>query len=448
MTYQIVINRIKEIINAHPFIQTYGYGSISDIAKPDDEKAPNYPYAFINPVSTNVTQHQFEATFNLIVMTQVKDKEDDELFGQSNCMKYINDILSQFVLTSNDPLMNVTFPVNMTPFKERFQDDVVGATALLTIRYGQAMSVCDSPITNLDPSVPYCPQSLVIDGDNTQHYLDPGDTYECINAFPPDGIAYSRPNTVNSPQYIVGDQGYQFANNLLPYNEPPVYPETFQTLPRTNTYDNRYQAFALLKYDNEFGNKYRWTNTAGGRGTSMNQSFSQPMFHYMNDWNGAVKGYVIDHLTGLAWTAYGVNPPNGVRSTQTYSHGGQTYTRAYYTYSSFANYAHGLNGETQFELGGYKDWRVPTFEEIASISTWMTGTQMSFAWGVPGWGWDFEALQRWYVTLGQTGNPPRSGGAMWGSSVWNGAPLIANTYFYTNQLPNSTNAGCLVRNHY
>jgi len=307
-----------------------------------------------------------------------------------------------------------------------------------------------------DPDAPYvaydyslnCEPATVTDGDGTVHEVSAGGSYTCLPASPPDGIAYSRPNTVRAGQVIVGDQGYQFTNGLLPYPAPPVYPETFQEVSKTNTYDNRYEAFALLKYDNAFGNKYRWTNTAGDRGRQMNQAFAQPMFHYMDDWGGAVKGYVIDHLTGLAWTAYGVNPPNGVRSTTTYSHGGQTYTRAYYTYASFANYAHGLNGETQFNLGGFTDWRVPTFEEVASISTWMTGVQMSFAWGIPGWGWDFEALQRWYVTLAQSGNPPRSGGAMWGSSVWNGALLQVNTYFNTNALPNNQFAGCFVRNHY
>lgn len=297
------------------------------------------------------------------------------------------------------------------------------------------------------PSV-IAPPITVIDGDGTVHTVLSGDTYACKTVPTPDGIAYSRPNTIHVGQVYEGDQGYQFANGLLPYPDPPVYPETFQEVAKTNAYDTRYQAFALLKYDNAFGNKYRWTNTAGNRGTDMNQGYARPMFNYLNDWDGAVKGYVIDHLTGLAWTAYGVNPPNGVRSPATYSHGGQTWTRALYTYASFSNYAHGLNGETQFNLGGFTDWRIPTFEEVASISTWMRGIQMSFAWSVPGWGWDFEALERWYVELGQTGNPPRSGAGMWGSSIWNGAPLLANTYFNTNSLPNNGFAGCLVRNHY
>lgn len=146
MTYELLLSRLEAIITAHKFISEYGYGDISDIAVPEDKERPDYPYAFINPINVTLTERTFAATFNLIMMTQVLDSEDDEIFGQSNCMKYINDVLSQFVMTNNDPLLAVSFPVSMTPFKERFQDDVVGATAQVTITYGKPMSVCDSPI--------------------------------------------------------------------------------------------------------------------------------------------------------------------------------------------------------------------------------------------------------------------------------------------------------------
>jgi hypothetical protein len=35
--------------------------------------------------------------------------------------------------------------VSIEVFKERFQDDVVGATATVTINYGKALDGCDNP---------------------------------------------------------------------------------------------------------------------------------------------------------------------------------------------------------------------------------------------------------------------------------------------------------------
>jgi hypothetical protein len=443
MNYERIINYIKQVCLNHPLVNGVGYGEISDVVS-NDTGVNNFPYVFINPGTIQNTTNNANLNVNLICITQTFNNELDIVRWQSTCYQILNDVIAYINQDDTyDPLLDLTNNWTINVFKERFKDDVVGATANITFTYYSPLDNCDTEFT------PTYPPVTVIDGDDTVHIVQAGGSYECLPATPPDGIAYSRPNTINANQYLVGDQGYQFANNLLPYPDPPVYPETFQTLPRTNTYDNRYYPFALLQYNNEFGNKYRWTNTAGNRGTRMNMNYSEPMFHYMNDWSGATKGYVIDHLTGLAWTAYAVNPPNGTRTTQTYLHSGQTYIRPNYTFQSFANYAHGLSGETQFSLGGYKDWRIPTLEEVMSITHWMSNAiQNSFAWSVPGWGWDFEALERYYVTLGQTGTPPRGGGAMWHSSTWGGSPNVSHTYYFQQLSPSSFVGGCLVRNHY
>lgn len=297
MTYQLLLSRLEEIITSHKFIFEYGYGNISDIAKPDDEKAPDYPYAFINPVQTTLNPQSFSATFNLIVMTQILDSEDDEIFGQSNCMKYINDILSQFVLTNNDPLINVSFPVNVTPFKERFQDDVVGATATFTITYGKAMSICDSPISGISPSTPYCPQVLVIDGDETQHYLDAGETYSCLPATPKAGITYQRviPWEGFDTSAVVGSVEWHRAQGTYDYTAP-TNPESV-ALKKNRYFGSDGQC--LLYFNNRFGNNYRYTNDIGQQYT---EGFDEDAGNHSEN-----PRLCIDHLTGLAiyvWQAY------------------------------------------------------------------------------------------------------------------------------------------------
>ena len=296
-----------------------------------------------------------------------------------------------------------------------------------------------------------CEPVTVTDGDGTLHQVSAGGTYTCISTTPPSGIAYQRPlvhSAAQTGQRRVGDQRWQFDQGLLPYPADPPNPATFQRPAIRNTYDTKFEPFALLKFNNAFGNKYRWTNTAGNQGSDSTQSYGRPQFHYMNDWAGAVKGYVIDHLTGLAWTAYAVNPPNGVRTTGTYVHSGITYTRPQYHWDSFANYAHGLNGETQFNLGGYTDWRLPTWDELQTLMTATVEVQNSFAWTGVSHAWDFQALQDWYVTRGQTGAPPRGGQNAWGSSFWGIAALYMSTYFYSTTGVTSFLSAVFVRNHY
>jgi hypothetical protein len=355
MTYQFVINRLKEIINAHPFIHTYGYGNLSDIAVPETKEAPDYPYAFINPIQTSVTNKSFSATFNLIVMTQVLDNEDDELFGQSNCMKYINDILSQFVLTNNDPLMSVSFPVNMTPFKERFQDDVVGATAVVTMSYGKPMSVCDSPITGLSPSEPYCPQTLVVDGDGSNHFLDAGDSYTCLPATAKEGIFYQRVipwdnYRTDDPENSVG--WLRRYTDTYDYT-PPENPKEIAAL--ANGYAGT-DANCLLAQDNSFGNRFRYTDRLG----------NQYVEHFGND--NPQGNYCIDHLTGLG--IY-VDVP-------------QQYEN--YTWAEAIDAAVAFTGE------GYDDWRLADINEYLTILNY---NDLVNAWGTAYTPWMNERLRQY-----------------------------------------------------
>ena len=330
MTYQQTINRFKELIIGHKFLNEYGYGNISDIAKPDDEKAPDYPYAFINPITATINERTFDATFNLIVMTQVLDTEDSELEGQSNCMKYINDIVSQFVLTNTDKLMTVSLPVTLTPFKERFQDDVVGATAVVTIRYGKPMSVCDSPITAVNPSYSACPQVLVIDGDETQHYIDAGGTYSCIPAdAPKSGIFYQRqiPWENNNPN-VDGSVYWHVQNGTYDYTPPanPLYVASLR-----NGYAGN-DAECLIMQPNQFGNFFRFTND---RGQQYTEGFAQSPANISDN-----PRYCIDHLNGLGW-----------------------YVQQAYVDNSNRTFPQAIQFANSFSYNGLGDWRAAGISE-------------------------------------------------------------------------------------
>ncbi len=146
MNYIDIINQLKTLATDHKFIQQFGYGDLSDIAVPEDQEAPDYPYMFVNPIDVSRNVGSTEFNCNLIIMTQVEDIENAEILGQSRCMNYLEDIISQFTNTAEYPLYSVVVPFTITPFKERFQDDVVGITANLTIQVASAISACDKPI--------------------------------------------------------------------------------------------------------------------------------------------------------------------------------------------------------------------------------------------------------------------------------------------------------------
>jgi hypothetical protein len=143
MIYKDILDRLETLANNHYFIEQYGYGNLSDIEVPDNEQPPKYPYMFVNPVNVSQDRRQINFNFNLIMMEQVEEGEDYEIAGQDACITYIQDIVSSFTNSNGNYLMDVQLPFSITPFKERFQDSVVGATANITISYAQSLDYCN-----------------------------------------------------------------------------------------------------------------------------------------------------------------------------------------------------------------------------------------------------------------------------------------------------------------
>ena len=152
MTYKEIIDVFKKKVQGHFFVNQFGYGDISDIMTPDDGKAPYYPYIFLNPVSVSSNDKVSSFNFNLICMTQALDDEISIIKKQSDCIDNLRDIIARVNNTLIDPLVEIQEPFTFTPFKERFQDDVVGATCNLTVTYPTILDACNSPIADPD----YC----------------------------------------------------------------------------------------------------------------------------------------------------------------------------------------------------------------------------------------------------------------------------------------------------
>lgn len=145
MKYKEIVDIIKNTCLDNFFINEFSYGNISDINTPDDEEPVNYPYAFLNPI--NVTNDGITSTFNanLIIMTQTYDTLDEELEQQSNCINYLEQIIGKINKNLDNPQVEFLTPFSVTPFKERFSDNVVGATASIAIQYPSNITDCDTP---------------------------------------------------------------------------------------------------------------------------------------------------------------------------------------------------------------------------------------------------------------------------------------------------------------
>jgi len=152
MTYKELVDKIESTVNDHVMLADFGYGQLSDIKILDDDNdGADYPYVFLVPAGVTRNNQSTVYSFSMIIMEMALTPHD-VLKIQSDAIQYLNDLLASLRYDTSfdgDTLLNSSTQV----FRERFQDDVAGATASFQIAIPDAMNTCDSPVVTYDEIV-------------------------------------------------------------------------------------------------------------------------------------------------------------------------------------------------------------------------------------------------------------------------------------------------------
>lgn len=180
MTYKELVDSIKATVDRHYILQDFGYGALTDIKTVDEGTRVNYPYAFLNPTQSTRTGQTVTYRFNLIVMDVAQEDPTNGFANylgvQSACQQYIDDILANLRFSKPYEDFDLTLNVNLTPFKERFQDTLAGMTASLEIELPLALNNCITPIAE---------NVLVAYKFGNNQLVEPDPTGKAINLLPP-----------------------------------------------------------------------------------------------------------------------------------------------------------------------------------------------------------------------------------------------------------------------
>jgi hypothetical protein len=158
MTYKEIINRFRQVTAEHRMLKDFGYGELSDLKTQSqlgpEEQGVDYPYLFLLPGQSNRTNSVMNYQFNMIVMDMARGEEgdayDNYISIQSQCQQYIDDVLGRLYFYYTDqPEIQLT-GITYTPFKEKYQDELAGMTATITIQVPTPLDACLSPFEQLD----------------------------------------------------------------------------------------------------------------------------------------------------------------------------------------------------------------------------------------------------------------------------------------------------------
>ena len=193
MTYQEIVNRIQSVTDNHKMLADFGYGDISDLkvrfenTSDDSAVGADYPYLFLNPGVHQRNQSLVTYNFNMIVMDLARGEVSDQPYNnmlaiQSQCQQYIDDVLANLYYGFEDNPEVIFSSVSYTTFNERFQDNVAGVTANLTIQVPQPLDNCISPFPPVVPPPPV--GTLVLDVNSTTNQTFQPDVYGNPQAYP------------------------------------------------------------------------------------------------------------------------------------------------------------------------------------------------------------------------------------------------------------------------
>ena len=157
MTYKEIINRFRTVVENHLQLKDFGYGELSDLKTQSqlgpEEDGVDYPYLFLLPAPSVRQGPVMEYSFNMVVMDMARGEEgdvfDNYITIQSQCQQYIDDVLANLYYFYKDQpeiqLTNITY----NPFKEKYQDELAGMTATITIQVPTPLNECIAPFSNL-----------------------------------------------------------------------------------------------------------------------------------------------------------------------------------------------------------------------------------------------------------------------------------------------------------
>lgn len=172
------------------------------------------------------------------------------------------------------------------------------------------------------------------------------------------------------------DEGWHMRNGSYTFE---VTGDTMATLDTTDPVP-----YTAITANNIFGNKYRFTNSAGTQDMS--------------------SSYIIDHLTGLGWR-----------------------TDSQYNSSQGADWEAQLSGATDSTLNGFDDWRVATCNEMMTIIPLMNSGLDPY----------FTSASNWAYT--STTDP---------SDLDNAISSFVGQHFYKTTKNSTGRRVCYVRNHF
>ncbi len=148
MTYEEIIQLFETVCADHYQVNEFSTSpDLTDleVGNKGDQQPAVYPYVFLQPTPSRLEKGSMIYTFNMIVMDRVKRNMDKETNTISDMIQIGQDIIAYFNFKVPRPDALIQLPVSVTPFVEKFDGVVSGATFTISVQTPFTLDMCIAP---------------------------------------------------------------------------------------------------------------------------------------------------------------------------------------------------------------------------------------------------------------------------------------------------------------
>lgn len=147
-TYKEVIDLFRSICTSQLAVKQFTVGQLSDIdVQTDTAPFVRYPLVFMIPQQSSMDRFgKVLLGFSFMVMDIAKNNDEQlTIDTHNNTFLIMQDIFSKFVLTDWLTVgANIDTPIYITPFVERFNNNLAGWSAEISVEIQSPFTLCDA----------------------------------------------------------------------------------------------------------------------------------------------------------------------------------------------------------------------------------------------------------------------------------------------------------------
>lgn len=146
-TFKEFIQQFQSICESQLAIKQFQLGEPSDLDVENDEHTfQRFPLAFLIPDISEMDRYgKMSLGFTFVVADIVRNEEDWQIDTYNSTLMIMQDVMSKIVMTpASDVDFTVQTPIIIDPFVERYNNNLAGWSAALTIDIKSPFNLCDA----------------------------------------------------------------------------------------------------------------------------------------------------------------------------------------------------------------------------------------------------------------------------------------------------------------